>query len=163
MTTIYDAYLKHPAVQALHLRSSVAEIEAAIVSTKLVESWWYMRDSDFENIILRDVISVAQVRAIVAMLNADRYTMEGHKKFRCQKTIGILERLRAKSKTKEPFLWLRPSWYLAEMRRVICCCHQTGSYKQDYSYFEAQEKIEAKRAEARKKSIKLSLHNHKSC
>jgi hypothetical protein len=149
-----QAILNHPAVKALHLRSSVAEIEAAVRSTGLVPSYWYLKDNDFEDLILRDIRTPDQVRAVVKMLIADRWAMEGHKEYDCQKTWGILRALRKDSKRKEGFLWTGPQWQLSYHRRTHCCCHEVGSFALSDRCREGLAELDAKKKILRKKAVR---------
>lgn len=148
-----NSVLNRPEINCLHLRSSVKEIEKAVRSTGLVQSWWYLNDDGFEKLILKDIVSIHQVRAFVAILNADRYTMEGNKEYGCQKVGSLLAHLKAEQKGKEPFIWLKPSWFLASVRRIHCSCHEVGSFKPNERYYEAIERIKLNEKNKRKASI----------
>ncbi len=136
----YFAYnSSHPAILALHLRSTAEEVDKALKLAAGNESYWiYARDNHFERHVLKDIVTIDQLKAFIALLNADRYAMEGNKKYTCQKTWGLLHTDWEKEKIN--FKYLTAADYLSSIRRIHCCCHQVGSFALSSRYHEAVKK-----------------------
>jgi hypothetical protein len=142
----------HPALKALHLRSTLAEVEAAMKAAGCA-SYDYAKDKHFEQYVLKDIKTVAQARAFVDMLKADRYAMEGSREYDCQKTWGLKNLYRYAK--KYPFLGM--AGLLSSARRTHCSCHEVGSFALNRRYHEAIAEQEKKEKEKRSKEIRKLL------
>lgn len=138
----------HPALKALHLRSSLAEVEAAMKAAGC-KSYEYAKDKHFEQYVLRDIKTVAQARAFVDLLKADRYAMEGSREFTCQKTWA----LRNLSGHAKKYPYVASAGWLSMARRTHCCCHEVGSFALSRRYHEKVAEIQKKKKDAFSKKM----------
>ena len=133
----FDPY--HYALSRLHLRSTDDEVTHALHLAGAGQ-WDYARDHHFERYVFHQVITTDQLKAVLSMLNADRWAMEGgDKKFFCQKTWGLINKDWAEESKKYPNL--TGAWYLASIRRIHCSCHQVGSFALNSRYTSTMHRI----------------------
>lgn len=129
--------IKHPKLIALHLRSRVEEVEAAMKAAG-APSYQYAKDKEFELFVLKDILTYKQAKAFIDMLNADYNVIYPYGE--CQKTWGLLQELRGRQREKEPILPI--AWYLSYHRRTHCSCHEVGSFALSSRYYRAVEENE---------------------
>jgi hypothetical protein len=120
----------HPALVKLHLRSSEAEVNAAMKAAGCA-SYEYAKDREFEKYVLRDIHTLEQAKAFIAMLNADCHAL-GYT-HGCQKTWGLTSLARDVKKYHN----LSLASHLSSCRRTHCGCHEVGSFALSGRYYEA--------------------------
>ena len=113
----------HPALKKLHFRSTEKEVDQAMHEAG-APSYRYPKDGDFENFVLKDIKTLEQGKAIIALLNADRHAKDGNRKFSCQKTW----RLKNLAKDMKKYKSFSAAWFLSSARRTDCSCHETCSF-----------------------------------
>mgnify|MGYP001573333318 CR=1 FL=1 len=137
--------LSHPAVKALHLKSTTKELDAALRTTGLFDTYHYVKDYHFEGYILdRFLVTYKQAKAFMNTLNAERAIMETG--YKCQKA-------------QSAECWFKnPQWRMngnvatvfAKVRRTHCTCHEVGDFSTNERY---EKKLEATKLAAHKKAM----------
>lgn len=125
---------QHPLVLALHPRSTVVEVETALKAANIMADWRYAKDKEFEQYALKDIRTLEQAKAFIAMLNADAHAM-GHTS--CAKTWRLKNLWRDVKKYK----FLSIASHLSSVRRTCCGCHLTGSFALSPYYHSDVEKL----------------------
>lgn len=111
-----------------HSNMSLAEADKLLRSAGLMRGDWdYLKDEHFAKYIHLDMNTIEDVEAFLVKLDKDNedHTKPGPMRWGCSKAKGIREWL------KNSF-WLEGTKFrksLAANRRVMCSCHEVGSYK----------------------------------
>ena len=105
---------------------SLAEADKLLRNAGLMRGAWdYLKDEHFAKYIYLDMNTIEDVEVFIKKLDKDNedHTKPGPMRWGCTKAKGIRE-------------WLKNTYWqtnfrkaVAANRRVICSCHEVGSYK----------------------------------
>ncbi len=118
-----DLRHSHPAILALHPRSSVADVTKACFEAKILWGNGYVKDDEFE-LAFKSINTIKKLKAFCKELNKDRLNYDNgwYKKYPCQRVASILQW------SKDKFWHKYVPAILADNRRIHCSCHEVGSY-----------------------------------